>query len=341
MFKIFITETSLKHVIDSEAAKPVTKRSPLFKLLQGQKKVYVSTTDKTWMQDVCHKYQINIDPSQSKYIASLATNPEEVLKNPSSLFILNISITEAENIRKSYGVFCLSKDSLNIYPLIDTNDEHTTDDREPLGQGWSTVLQSLRDMPSNALVLNDRYLFANDNDRIGDGIPNVQSILDALLPQRFLDTYHVTIIFDVEAIYQKFDFRYITASLNFIRQELNRDYPIDMELIGISKDCPVYEKLHNRRIVSNYYIVKAEHKLAAFNGNVATASQSIIPQVLFTLDSLNKHSSPPLKSIDQILDVLRSFSQWTLRTTDHTLYRYALNDRIQPRCTGIKNRIIK
>lgn len=343
MFNIFIEETILAKVLDKQTdARKEQLRAKLLMLLQMQKRVYTTarTSDTAQLKARCAAAKITMDTSRSRYITGIVEHPETVLQNPSSLFILPIPILEAERIQKSYGVFCLSGDVINILALIDVNDEQTTNEGEPLGQGWGTVLRSLRDIPTNALLLTDRYLFSNVSSYKGNGIDNVNDILEVLLPQRFLGEYHVTIVFDVEQIHEDYTFREIVDSLEDVKQSLQRDYPIVMEVLGITQKCPIYMKLHNRRIVSNYFIVKAEHRLAAFDGNKATTQQTLTPQVLFTADSLNGHSTPPLKSIDQMTATLRSFSNWTRRISVHISYDYALNGEWLERCEGLKNRMI-
>ena len=212
-----------------------------------------------------------------------------------------------------------------INRLVDVNDEQTISGQEPLGNGWSTVLKSLKGIPSNALILTDRYLFSGYYPKAGNGVDNVLSILGALLPERFLGEYHVTIVFDNKN--EKYTSFYdVVAQLSTIRQALHRDYPINMEILGITPDCEVYNDLHNRRIVSNYFIVKVEHKMAAFNKNISTREQAITPQVLFTVDSLNRNSTPPIKAIDHVIAAIRKFSGSASRYNDATYY-YALNDK--------------
>ena len=343
MFKIFVAESALKAVVLSESAKPKASQSSLYKIMRKRKKLYVSkeTEDTSWSVEYKEKYGLTLDFSKSDYIKNIPTQPETVLQNPSSVFILDIPITEAEKIQKSYGVICLSKELPNLSMLIDTNDEHTIGEREPLGNGWDTVLKSIKPLPSNTLILTDRYLFSNISPKTGDGIINVQRILDTLLPQRFLGEYHVIIVFDKESMHSSFTFSLLVAQLNQVKLALHREYPINLEILGITQDCEVYNKLHNRRIVSNYYVVKVEHKLAAFDKNLGTCMQTITPQTLFTIDSLNNNSTSPLKSIDHITAILREFSGTAPKLHNHDIYSYALNNKVMEKCTGIKNRILK
>lgn len=340
MFKIFVEERILRRIVDSE--KTERTLSLLYKLLQMQKTVFVSSADTAWIKALKVEHKINADSCRSAYILNIAEYPETVLMHPSSLFILNIPIVEAEKIQKSYGVMCLSGEAINISPLIDVNDIHISNEREKLGRGWDSVLDSIEKLPSNSLLLSDRYLFAFRSPNAGDGIANIFDILNELLPQNFLGgDYHVTIVFDNMAKHATYTFEEIATHLNKLKQQLNRDYPIMMEVLGITPDSSIYNKLHSRLIISNYYMVEAAHKLAAFNKEFGTARQTLIPLALFTESSLNGKSTPPMKAIEQTTATLRDFSKSLSKLSDHSTYLYAVNGQRMEKCLGIRNRLIK
>ena len=273
---------------------------------------------------------------------NLKQHPEEVLKSPSSLYILDVQPAEALSIRRSFGVMCLSGDNPDITPLIDVNDIHISNEHEKLGRGWDSVLDSVEKLPSNALLLTDRYLFAFRHPNAGDGLANIHDILNELLPQQFEGgDYHVTIVFDDRSKHSSYTFDEIATKLNRIKTQLGRNYPIMMEVLGITPDCSIYNKLHNRLIVSNYYLVEAGHKLAAFNKDQGTARQMLIPMTLFTEASLNGTSTPPLKAIEQTVSTLREFSKSLSQLSDHSVYLYAVNGKRMEKCMGIRNRLIK
>lgn len=344
MFKVFIAEKILREIILAESRRPANSRSNLFKILKSAKNLYVSmdTPDTEWIKQLKKEYRLVADISRTKYIKNIISNPESVLKNPSSLFLLDIPFADAKKIQVEFGVMCLSGSDPNITPLIDIYDEHTTDKGKPLGRGWDAVLDSVEKIPSNALILTDRYLFNNTNPRYGNGFDNVRSILTELLPHELNTTYHVTVIFDRDNINALYDFQTIAKRLNSIKDEFKRSYPIMMEVLGISDKNDTYYHLHNRRIVSNYFVVKMDYKLAAFNKNVGTADQTIIPQVLFTEESLNRRSSAPLKSMQQIVSALRDFSNsLSSPRTNHNSYYYAVNGQWMEKCIAIRNRLIK
>lgn len=320
MFKVIISDVIYHDIITTEEAKPEADRSMTYKLLK-QQHVQTLTAEET---------------------EATKGQPESVLRNPSALYILDITPAEALAIQRSYGVVCQSGARTDLTPLLDVNDIHISNEREPLGRGWDSVLDSVEKLPSNALLLTDRYLFAFRRPHAGDGIANIKSILNELLPRQFLGgEYHVTVIFDNMSKHNTYTFNDIATQLNRIKQQLDRDYPIMMEVLGITPNCSIYNQLHNRLIVSNYYMVEASHKLAAFNEDKGTARQTLLPLALFTESSLNGHSTPPLKAVNQTIATISGFSKSLSRLTDHTIYHYAVNGKCMERCMGIRNRLMR
>ena len=320
MFKVYIPEPAYQGIMKAEEQQAPNARSYLYKLLKQQPVQLLKAAD------------------NERYKA----HPENVLKNSTALYLLDVSPAEALNIQKRYGVMCQSSASPDISTLIDINDEHTTEEKEPLGRGWDSVLDSVERLPSNALILTDRYLFKNTNANYGNGFDNVRSILTELLPRELETNYQITVVYDKNSIDPLYTFDTIAKRLSAIPAELGYTQPVTVEVLGITDKNDTYYHLHNRRIVSNYFVVKMDYKLAAFNKTIGTAEQTIIPQVLFTEDSLNRRSSPPLKSLQQVIHALRAFSQsLSSPKTDHNSYLYAVNGQRMERCIAIRNRLIK
>lgn len=316
MFKVYISESAYQGIVGSAT----TGQSYLSKLLNKQSLQLLKEAD-------TERYK---------------KHPENVLKNPSALYILDIPAANALAIQRMYGVMCLSSSAPDISPLIDVNDEHTTEKKVALGRGWDSVLDSVEHLPSNALILNDRYLFKTTNPVFGNGFDNIRSILTELLPRELNTKYHVAVIFDRDEIDPLYNFKSISKRINDIALEFKMPYEIVTEVLGLSEGKDIYYKFHNRRIVSNYFVVKMDYTLAAFNKTEGTSEQTIIPQVLFTEDSLNKSSSAPLKSMQQITKALKSFSD-SLKSPsmDHNSYSYAINGQCKNQCLTITNRLIK
>ena len=320
MFKICISDQIYQVIVRAEEHESARTHSNLYRLLKQQPVKVLTCAD----------------------CAQLKSHPEDVLKNPSALYILDITRAEALAIQKHYGVFCLSGEAPDISPLIDINDIHRSENRRPLGRGWDSVLDSVEKLPSNALILIDRYLFSESNAAYGNGFDNVKAILNELLPRDFGTKYHVTIIYAKGDDGEAYTFQEVATRLSEISKDLGRPYEITMEVIRITEQCaPMYYDFHDRFILSNYYCVEASHQLAAFNKNVATARQTIIPWALFTESSLNGTSTPPLEAITQAAATLRTFSKSLPHLTDHSIYSYAVNGKVMEKCLSIRNRLIK
>lgn len=329
MFKIYISESVYYDIIGTEEKKTEAARSSLYKLLKLM-------TPKEKNQPQALKLLSAVETEQYR------SHPETVLKNPSTLYVLNVAQAEASDIQRRYGVMCLCGEHPNISPLIDVNDIHVSNNGQRLGRGWDSVLDSVEKLPSNALLLTDRYLFASTQPNAGNGIANIYDILQELLPQQFEGgSYHVTIVFDDMSKEETYSFSDIAAQLEQLKPRLARTYPLMMEVLGITPDCPLYSKLHNRMIISNYYLVEAAHKLAAFNKDRATARQMIIPLALFTESSLNGISTPPLDAINHTLSSLRQFSRSLSYRPSHNDYLYAVNGQRMERCISMRNRLLK
>ena len=322
MFKVYISDSVYDRIISAEEQRTTTGRSNLYKLLK-QQPVQILTEKDT------ERFKLH---------------PENVQKNPSSLYILDITSAEALAIQKTYGVMCLSGDSPNISPLIDVNDIHIAKEEQQLGRGWDTVLDSVEMLPSNALLMTDRYLFAIKYPSAANGISNIKDILTELLPKQFQGgNYHVTIVFDNMAKNENYSFSEIVQLIEDVKKQIGREYPITMEVLGITPECSIYKKLHNRMVISNYYLVEASHKLAAFNKYKGTVRQMLIPMTLFTESSLNGRSTPPLDAIDHTLATLRNFSKSLqyLPESSHKTYLYAVNGEVKDKCLSLRNRLVK
>ena len=325
MFKTVITDSVYQNIISEEEKKKPSSRSYLYRLLANCKaldRLVLLTAEET---------------------ATLAEHPEMVMENPSSFYVLDIAPEKAKAIQESYGVICTSGANPDMFLLIDVNDIHNPNQGEKLGRGWDSLLDSVEDLPSNALVVTDRYLFTSRNKNIGDGLDNMRCILHELLPERLDGEFQLTVVFCKDKMDESYTFSQVAQKLhNIVKQQVNGRYPFMTELFGIPEGTSFYDRLHSRRIVSNYYLVEATHKLAAFNQRVGTAQQTLIPMGLFTKSSLRGESTPPLNSIDQTVKNFSLFYRQILSPKyTKVKYLYALNGEVKPKCTSIRNRLLK
>ena len=133
----------------------------------------------------------------SSYINDVINDNTKVLEQPCGAFILNIDSAKASEIQKRFGVICQSTEEKNAKPLtigditITTTTPGTWAKRMPLGKV----------LPSNTLILIDRYLFGSENDEtLQDSYDNILDMMNAFMPETFDSEYHICIIFDTDHI---------------------------------------------------------------------------------------------------------------------------------------------
>ncbi len=361
MLKVFISNSILSDIIFQAEDNSKTTHDAVYRLLKShQTEIYVSDKySDTFPLEVelfCQNYGNIPKESRCDYVSGIQSNPSTVLKEPSSIFLLDIEPKTAKNIQDNYGVICLSK--TEAYKagamLIDDNKEYSPDSKVDFYEGWATVLSGIKHLPSNSLIINDRYLFSNKEHWKGDGLNNVCQILQLLLPATFAGretglSYNVLIIFDPGELCEGHTFRSIALEL-ISRITCMRKYTIKLEILGIAKGMKtdsIYFRLHNRRIVSNYYIIKAEQQIAAFHGVKGTCNQTITPQRFFTADSLVKdtNSSSPQRSIQQLVEVLEDFDPNNVIGSDgfkaYFYFSATSKDNVKEECRNLANRLIR
>ena len=263
--------------------------------------------------------------SDAEYINDIPQNSRRVLENPNAVFLLNIGSKDAENIQKQYGVICQSIDSIDDEVLTKAYEYDLSDGQE--GVDWAVYFdKSNHTLPSNALVICDRYIFSADSksdaktaqDALELGLSNIRGILNSVLPKKHNDEYNVLIVFDSSTFNpdeekEAIMFNSIVSNLKDYADgnKKARHYKIRFDLISIDHNCINYRKLHNRRIISNYFVVRADYKLQAFKDNVSTATQSIFYDALFSKIVSTKPNGPdgPLKSQLQTVNSIRELIQ--------------------------------
>lgn len=333
MVKFFITTDCIVRILEQEAGKNDKDRSNLYKILRSSDycKICVGTIESKFQNIIFNFKQMHnlaFDITKVGYVDKLIEHPEMMLKEPNAVFILNISTELADSYSRKYGVLCFSIDNIHEGLLIDPNIEYSPYSSEQFG-GWGYVLNNTRKLPSNALIIVDRYLFSSDNYNNTVGVNNVFEIMKSLLPEEFTNQtpYQVCVVFGCQLVRREMPFNVLAAKLEKKKNELAKEYEIDIELVGIHRASPFFEEIHNRRIISNYYIVRAEHQLGAFAYRKSTCSQTLTPQRLFTYFSLINHSHPPLRSIEQTSGVLRRLSENLENAIKGGLCYYAINGR--------------
>ena len=262
--------------------------------------------------------------SDAEYINDILQNSRRVLENPNAVFLLSIESEDAGKIQNRYGVICQSIDNIDDEVLTKAYEYDLSDGQK--GVDWNVYFdKSNHILPSNSLIICDRYIFSSDKingaitkDTMELGLSNIRGILNSILPKRHNDEYNVLIVFDSSTFNlgdeQETElFKTIASNLKDYADgnKKVRRYKIRFDLISIDHNCINYKMLHNRRIISNYFVVRAEYKLRAFKDNASTVSQTIFYDALFSKIVRMKPSGPdsPIKSQLQMINYIRELIQ--------------------------------
>lgn len=297
----------------------------------------------------------------SSYMNEVIKDNAKVLEQPCGAFILNIDSAKANEIQRRFGVICQSAEENNARLLtigdinlgmVDTRKTYTWAGRMPLG----------KEVPSNSLILIDRYLFGSvDDETLQDSYDNIRDIMDAFMPESFDSEYHICIIFDANCIQdrdiktllesdkstyftndeRKKAFAKISTKVNKIKKDFmdKHGYPITLEILSCGReDKRSYKKIHDRRIISNYFYVTAAHKLKAFRNGRPILKQTINLFSLYAKGLVDHLSDvPEFTHADDIKD-FRGIMQ---EAKDHPiLYMYSINGNVNSSVSDAKNRIL-
>lgn len=248
----------------------------------------------------------------SSYIERVKSLSVERIEDPFAFFLLDIDEKDAEKISKKYEVICHSFETIpNTSPIFQEGIEKNIN-KEEKNRGWHELIPPDVIKPANTLVFIDRYLFSQDkadkknNITLEDGIKNVCEILKFSLPETCGIDFHVLFVFDGTTLKSNDEFSDISTKINKFKKQLDRPYNILIELISISKNYfdyrddsdSYYRPTHNRRILSNYYFIRAEHSLKAFRGSYSLYTQSLFFDWIASKGILSqKRSDVPAKSL--------------------------------------------
>lgn len=333
MFLIHITEKALEEIC--------LEKYPNWHLIaQKQSKIVVNCdTDSSLYTDFenpiflfgqMHGVEFE---SNKTYINNINEHPESVLKKPCGAFILDVDEQTAQEIEKKFGVICQSDSKIDDNVLTETKE--FAPDRGDGGYGWAKVFSDIKRLPSNSLIMCDRNIFANDDIIKRNGVHNVTKIADAILPDTFGDTYHIAIVFD--SLKTGIQFSQIASWTNKALKGI-RQYPIIIEMVVIKRGCFQYDEIHNRRIITNYCIVRAEHKLSAFEETKSLCSQVINCDLLYS-KGLRSTSDSPEKPHSQAINIFAKVVAYG-KSTPSAGYEYAQNGNTKLQISAIQNRLM-
>lgn len=353
MFKVFISANSLEKLCIDEMGKDIKEMSSWFLILTKQNVIYL---DKSIYDDLDYddplftfseSYQVELKESSVDYNQIITQKPEYVLSEPQGAFLLDVNEDIAGLIQKAFGVICQSTCNLNDCCIAEPEHKMTLFSEET-EHSWKELFEDTS-MPSNALVIIDRYIFGYDGkvkSGYRDGIINIEKILSNVLPPVLSCDYHVLILFDEKQSNDKyFDINKIGLILeDYKKDHLKRPYNIDIELFSVSSKAYNYEDTHNRRIISNYFICSADHLLKAFRKDGrAVCNQDIRLEYSYSY-GLKDKSDPAVKTINYLLNQISDMRKDGIKETesngDNASEYSAMSDNTTIAIRDLKNRLI-
>lgn len=245
----------------------------------------------------------------------LDKHPEVIANYPTSVFILDIEEKEARRLQQKYGVIIQSFSNLDDAVLTAVSNRTFFPEEKETNIGWSEILSGVRGLPTNAIIINDRNLFSNDDETRQNGIENVFGILDIILPRTLDVPFHILVVSEKTGIEKHLTVRKVSSLLYKLRKRLYRSFPIAVELLAISRDSYLFSDSHNRRVLTNYGLLTFEHKVSAFEGRSCCSTQMITVNKLFSHDHI-KELSPFVKCHNRIL---KDLSEYAVYVKEHPL----------------------
>lgn len=277
---------------------------------------------------------VKLNDEEKDFIDNIPKNPKTVLNHPCGIYLLDISDAKAHRIQEDYGVICQSTKKLDLMPLVQPNFPNELEENET-GKSWKNMISRFRELPSNSALIIDAHLFQQDrydehegcyDSRNSKGITNLQEILDAILPEYFCDTYHVGIFLTDYDIANKnianknLTNKRIANAINKLKTKLDRPFDISIEVVFIDKnDNGAHALIHNRRIISNYYIVTADYALAALSNGRSLRSQTITAYPLFENIHIDSDSDKKEKRMKSDLRKLKDLLELQSRAVQPSL----------------------
>lgn len=288
-----------------------------------------------------------IKPNPAKQIISeIKNNPIKVLEDPSAVYFLDITPEEAANIQAQYGVICKNENDIDDKELEDWGEIISCEG--DLDHNWSEFLAKIKKLPTNSIIISDRFVFSKDELAEGknkDGIYNIVSIINAILPDSFTKNsqYQILIIFSdkkpEEKLNCKIAFNKLVKKLSNEISELRKGkYNILVEIVAVPGNSYGYEWTHNRRVITNYHIIRTEHNLKAFSSNSSICSQTLNWDALFSKGIVDKNDIS-YKNFKILLKNVQAINQFGNKNPENSMYKYAC-DGICHKSSKEKDKII-
>lgn len=267
------------------------------------------------------------------------------IKCNSDIYILSEKLSTLNPRSQHNGVALLSEMSGNVksitrswYGQVSTEEKKFT---------WKDFFGELNESPctpSNSAIIIDRYLFSYE--KIGeykstykDGLRNLKNIFEGLLPTNINARYDILVIFgaDEGLIDRSITVEDLVDEIYDIVEAIDRPYEINVELLAIRKYCSLWADTHDRRIISNYFLIQAPHGFKALKANgYGTYNQLIDAKCIYNgIDSKRQREQGlVIKYCENTLSIIKnaiaqlSDDDYTCYNIDTECYTKSLTNRL-------------
>ena len=340
MASLFLTKNAFESIDDSSLE---------YRIISKQTKVYVDLSkdeldelllpeDDSLGYGTNSFFDFQKDHTNVSFCAAKETFDQIKLGNysafgniPDGIFVLDVDEKTAKNIENAYGVLCMTEDKMDFSMLTrkhsefcerEIKDNAVDYDLSP-NPSHLTIGQLIPEeviLPCNCIIVIDKYLF--DDDEEGKCLAE---ILSRLLNRKLNKSYcHLLIIFDNAKAggpteeTRKAAFRNIVTGLQPSFERVN-DLQIKVEFLAGDFNPPkMFEDMHNRKIITNYTIITAEHGFGMFNKrNQMKWSQKFTVESLYS-DGISTSSVTPEKERQLIMKKVCSIVRYARDKFDKT-----------------------
>lgn len=216
--------------------------------------------DKIWNENndiyiFCHGNDIETPITLVSFFKDIMEDYSLVAEKPRSLFVLNADKDLMAQVQKDYGVIVQSKDCIDDDIIFSLKHFRELTKGDVIGgekSGWSNLIGNKITVPSNAIIISDNYLFANNHNA---GADNLIKLVDAILPPELKIPFHVLIISKSPDISEK----RVNQLAGNIKTEITklRDFNIQIEFVFT-------DTIHKRKLFSNYYSITCDKGFVMF-----------------------------------------------------------------------------
>lgn len=345
MLNIFIPQKILEDIIINNMASDTKPEDQniWFNIFTNQKVIYVSSKEEekeeedisqeyqedNTLQILSNSYGVQVKDA-SQYIKDIPKNHQLVTQYRNGIFLLDISPEDAAKIQQDYGVICQSVQNMDTTVLIDEGLKYSPEEDDKK-YTWYYMLGRIspEHIPSNHLIMIDRYLFANSS-KLESTLDNIFYILDAMLPHNELKRpYKVTIFYGEQKEGNGIGISQAAKEVYNIIPDLKRPYTINVEVIYLTHICDLYKPFHNRRILTNYTITQLEYRLNALEDEKSTCQQTVTPQRLFSPSGLAGYCDSPHKMHHDIMSYINDYFIWWVPNYLSSKSTYSFNGQVK------------